>query len=199
MKTSSSSAADTVRISAASLRMVPVSRLVPYANNAKIHGAAQISKLRASLREFGFVSPVLIDADNNILAGHGRVAAARAEGMEAVPCVLVADLTEAQRKAYILADNRLSEDASWDEELLKIELEGLAAADFDARLTGFEISEEGSVYVSGHTRSAPGQGASSSASAADGPLDLEEAAFCPKQASRLCSCPKCGFEFEVKP
>lgn len=146
----------TVRVSAEALTMMPVDALVPYANNAKRHSAAQISQIRASLREYGFVAPVLIDEDCNILAGHGRVEAARAEGMEAVPCVLVTDLTEAQRKAYILADNRLAEGASWDEELLKIELESLAAADFDTCLTGFDISAEGSVYVNGHTRAAPG-------------------------------------------
>lgn len=170
-----SNTTDAVRVSAASMRMVPTSQLVPYANNAKIHSVAQIAKLRASLREFGFVSPVLIDADNNILAGHGRVAAAMAEGMKAVPCVLVTDLTETQRKAYILADNRLAEDAPWDDELLKIELESLAAADFDTRLAGFEISEEGSVYVNGHTRSAPGQPAH--ADSFDGPDSADDSEY----------------------
>ncbi len=176
-----SNTADAIRVSAASMRMVPTSQLVPYANNAKIHSAAQIAKLRASLREFGFVSPVLIDADNNILAGHGRVAAAMAEGMKDVPCVLVTDLTETQRKAYILADNRLAEDAPWDDELLKIELESLAAADFDTHLAGFEISEEGSVYVNGHTRSAPGQTAhADSFDVPDSADDAEYQAFVDK-------------------
>lgn len=128
----------TVRIAAEQLTMVPIDDLIPYANNAKKHGVKQINQIRASLREFGFVTPVLIDFDNNIIAGHGRVEAARAEGMSEVPCVLVTNLTEAQRKAYILADNRLSETAVWDTELLKIELEGLEALDFDTGIAGFD-------------------------------------------------------------
>lgn len=193
----------TVRVSAEALAMIPIGTLVPYANNAKRHSAAQISQIRASLREFGFVAPVLIDEDCNILAGHGRVEAARAEGMPTVPCVVASGLTEAQRKAYILADNRLTETGEWDSAMLEIELKGLADMGFDTKLTGFEVSTDsaGSVYVNDYTRSAPGQGTPTSApaSAADAPLDLEEAAFVPKPAARLCSCPKCGFEFEVKP
>ena len=128
----------TVRIAAEQLTMMPIDDLVPYANNAKKHGKKQINQIRASLREFGFVTPVLIDFDNNIIAGHGRVEAARAEGMTEVPCVLVTNLTEAQRKAYILADNRLSETAAWDPELLKIELDGLEELHFDTGLIGFD-------------------------------------------------------------
>ena len=89
----------TVRIAAEQLTMVPIDDLIPYANNANKHGAKQINQTRASLREFGFVTPVLIDFDNNVIAGHGRVEAARAEGMSEVPCVLVTNLTDAQRKA----------------------------------------------------------------------------------------------------
>ena len=129
----------TVRIAAEQLTMVPIDDLIPYANNAKKHSKKQINQIRASLREFGFVTPVLIDFDNNIIAGHGRVEAARAEGMSEVPCVLVSNLTEAQRKAYILADNRLSETAAWDPELLKIELDGLEELHFDTNLIGFAV------------------------------------------------------------
>lgn len=130
----------TVRCAAEQLVLVPVDDLVPYANNAKKHTAKQINQIRASLREFGFVTPVLIDFENNIIAGHGRVEAARAEGMTEVPCVLVSNLTEAQRKAYILADNRLSETALWDPELLKIELEGLENLQFDTSVIGFDLA-----------------------------------------------------------
>lgn len=130
--------AQAVRIAAEQLTMVPIDDLIPYANNAKRHSAKQINQIRASLREFGFVTPVLIDADNNIIAGHGRVEAARAEGMSEVPGVLVTNLTEAQRKAYILADNRLSETATWDPELLQIELEGLDKLNFDTSVIGFD-------------------------------------------------------------
>ena len=147
----------TVRIAAEQLTMVPIDDLIPYANNAKKHGVKQINQIRASLREFGFVTPVLIDFDNNIIAGHGRVEAARAEGMSEVPCVLVTNLTEAQRKAYILADNRLSETAAWDTELLKIELEGLEALNFDTGIAGFDAESMKAIEVNAYTRAAPGK------------------------------------------
>ena len=123
------------------LQAVEVGRLIPYINNARTHSADQINKLRASLREFGFVNPVLVDADLNILAGHGRVEAAKAEGYEKVPCVFIEHLTPAQKRAYILADNRLAEMSGWDEELLKIELDALKELDFDISLTGFDDFE----------------------------------------------------------
>ena len=123
------------------LKLIKVSELVPYANNARTHNDEQITKLRSSLREFGFVNPVLVDKDNNIIAGHGRIMAAKAEGIQEVPCVLVEHLTEAQKKAYILADNRLALDAGWDMELVSLELESLKEMDFDITLTGFEIDE----------------------------------------------------------
>lgn len=145
----------TVRVAAEQLLMVSIDDLVPYANNARIHDKKQIAQIRASLREFGFVTPLLIDFDNNIIAGHGRLEAARAEGLTEVPCVLVSNLTEAQRKAYILADNRLSETAAWDNELLKIELEGLQALEFDTGLIGFDAAAVKEIEVAGYTRSAP--------------------------------------------
>lgn len=123
------------------MKLVPIAQLVPYANNARTHSSEQINKLRGSLREFGFVSPVIIDKDYGILAGHGRVMAARAEGMESVPCVFVDHLTEAQKKAYILADNRFALDAGWDEEMLRVEMEALQGMDFDVSLTGFDEAE----------------------------------------------------------
>ena len=121
--------------------LVDINKLIPYINNARTHSPEQISKLRASLREFGFVNPVIIDKDFNIIAGHGRVIAAKAEGIEEVPCVLVDYLTEAQKKAYIIADNRMALDAGWDEEILKVELEALEAEDFDLAFTGFDEKE----------------------------------------------------------
>lgn len=89
------------------MQLVPVEKLVPYVNNARTHNADQIMKLRSSLREFGFVNPVIIDRDYNVVAGHGRVKAAKEEGYTEVPCVYADFLTEAQKKAYILADNRI--------------------------------------------------------------------------------------------
>ena len=126
----------------AKVQEVPVSRLKPYEKNAKIHGTNQIEKLKASIEEFGFLTPCLIDEDFNIIAGHGRVMAAKDMGMESVPCVFVEGLTEAQRKAYILADNRLGELGEWDMELVISELEDLKAMDFDIELTGFELPDE---------------------------------------------------------
>lgn len=118
--------------------LVDAERLIPYANNARTHSPEQILQLRASLREFGFVNPILVDANLNVLAGHGRLSAAKAEHVEKIPCVFVEHLTPAQKKAYILADNRLAELAGWDEELLRAELENLREMNFDVSLTGFD-------------------------------------------------------------
>lgn len=123
------------------MQLVAIDKLVPYVNNARTHSKEQVMKLRSSLREFGFVNPVIIDKDYGILAGHGRVMAAKEEGLTEVPCVLADYLTEAQKKAYILADNRYAQDAGWDEELLRIEIESLQGEDFDIFLTGFDVAE----------------------------------------------------------
>ena len=123
------------------MQLVPLSKLVPYINNARTHSPEQVTKLRSSLREFGFVNPVIIDRDYGIIAGHGRVMAAKEEGIEEVPCVFVDYLTEAQKKAYIIADNRFAQDEGWDEELLRIEIEALQGMDFDVGLTGFNDDE----------------------------------------------------------
>ena len=122
-------------------QLVSIDKLVPYINNARTHSPEQINKLRASLREFGFINPVIIDQDYGVLAGHGRVEAAKAEGITEVPCVFADHLTEAQKKAYILADNRMAMDADWDEELLRVEIESLQGSDFDVSLTGFDEKE----------------------------------------------------------
>ncbi len=122
-------------------QLVDINKLVPYANNARTHNKEQILKLRSSLREFGFVNPVIIDKAYNVLAGHGRIEAAKEEGIAEVPCVYADHLTEAQKKAYILADNRMALDAGWDEELLAVEMEELQNLGFDLGLTGFDESE----------------------------------------------------------
>ena len=123
------------------IEQVDINKLIPYINNARTHSQEQINKIRASLREFGFVNPVIVDKDYNIIAGHGRVLAAKEEGIEEVPCVLVDYLTEAQKKAYILADNKLALDAGWDDEILRNELASLKELNFDITLTGFENEE----------------------------------------------------------
>ena len=122
-------------------QLVDIDKLVPYANNARTHNKEQILKLRSSLREFGFVNPVIIDREYNVLAGHGRIEAAKEEGIAEVPCVYADHLTEAQKKAYILADNRMALDADWDDELLAVEMEELQNLGFDLGLTGFDESE----------------------------------------------------------
>lgn len=123
------------------INLVDVDKLIPYVNNARTHSKEQINKLRASIREFGFINPVIIDRDYNVIAGHGRILASKEEGIDKVPCVFVDYLTDAQKKAYIIADNRMALDADWDEELLKIEIESLKDEDFDLSFTGFDESE----------------------------------------------------------
>ena len=129
------------------MQLIPLGKLVPYVNNARTHSPEQLAKLRSSLREFGFINPVIIDRDFNVIAGHGRIAAAKEEGITEVPCVFVDYLTEAQKKAYILADNRMALDAGWDEELLRIEIESLQGADFDVSLTGFGEDEIADLFA----------------------------------------------------
>ena len=131
------------------MQLVPIQKLVPYINNARTHSPEQINKLRASLREFGFINPVIIDRDFNVIAGHGRILAAKEEGIREVPCVFADHLTEAQKKAYIIADNRMAMDAGWDEELLRVEIEALQGMDFDPLLTGFDEKELAALFDDG--------------------------------------------------
>jgi|APSaa5957512535_1039671.scaffolds.fasta_scaffold38251_1 DNA modification methylase len=112
--------------------------LLPYANNARTHSADQVAQVAASIREFGFTNPILIDENNVIIAGHGRLEAAKSLGMESVPVRVLDNLTDDQKKAYVIADNQLALNAGWDIELLKIELEELKLNDFDLALTGFD-------------------------------------------------------------
>lgn len=129
------------------MQLVSISQLVPYVNNARTHSDAQVKKLRASLREFGFINPVIIDSEYNVIAGHGRILAAKEEGIEKVPCVFVDYLTPAQKKAYILADNGMAMDAGWDEELLRVEIETLQAESFDVWLTGFDEKDIAELFA----------------------------------------------------
>ena len=131
-------------------KLVSVNKLVPYQNNARTHSPEQINKLRSSLREFGFINPIIIDKDYGIIAGHGRLLAAKEEGMTEVPCVFADHLTEAQKKAYIIADNRMALDAGWDEELLRVEIEALQAEAFDLALTGFDEKELSKLFDGGN-------------------------------------------------
>ena len=154
-----------------------VDELIPYARNARTHSEAQIAQLAGSIREFGFTNPVLLDGEKGILAGHGRVVAARKLGMDQVPCIELAHLSAAQRRAYILADNKLALNAGWDEELLRLELADLSEMAFDLSLIGFGEAEL--------------------------PVLLREPAFAPSapaeqgrlDETKKRQCPKCGHEF----
>ena len=126
--------------------LADINDLIPYIRNARTHSESQIAQIAASIKEFGFLSPILIAEDNTILAGHGRLAAARKLGLTKVPCVKESHLTETQRRAYIIADNKLSLNAGWDEDILAIELSELQGADFDLDLLGFDESELASIF-----------------------------------------------------
>jgi len=157
-----------------------VQKLVPYARNSRTHSPQQIDKIAASIREFGFLNPIIVDGKNGIIAGHGRVMAAQKLGLADVPVIEAAHLTEAQKRAYVIADNRLALDAGWDNEMLKVELQDLDAQGFDLSLTGFELGELTSLF--------------------DEPVapDSSTKEIDPDDYEMGCTCPKCGFEFDPK-
>tara|TARA_R110002096_G_scaffold265885_1_gene459484 strand:+ start:61 stop:837 length:777 start_codon:yes stop_codon:yes gene_type:complete len=115
--------------------------LIPYARNSRTHSEEQVSQIAGSIREFGFTNPVLVGDDNGIIAGHGRVLAAKKLGIDKVPCIRLGYLTEAQKRAYVIADNKIALNAGWDEELLAIELTDLREIDFNLDLTGFDADQ----------------------------------------------------------
>lgn len=119
----------------------PIAQLVPYAANARTHTKAQVEQIAASIREFGWTNPVLIDEADGIIAGHGRVLAGKLLNLEQAPCIVLAGLSEAQRAAYVIADNQLAMNAGWDFALLKAEVEKLQAASFDVSKLGFSAEE----------------------------------------------------------
>lgn len=117
---------------------VAIERLIPYARNSRTHSDEQVAQIAASIREFGFTNPVLISADNDIIAGHGRVMAARKLALDEVPCIRLGHLTAAQRRAYVIADNKLALNSGWDDTMLGLELADLREMDFDLGLIGFD-------------------------------------------------------------
>lgn len=123
----------------------PLDALIPYCRNSRTHSAAQVAQIAASIREFGWTNPVLVDGESGIIAGHGRVLAARKLGLTEVPCIEISDMTDAQKRAYVIADNKLAENAGWDEELLALELGELKAEGFDLDLVGFDALELGEI------------------------------------------------------
>ena len=128
-------------------KTLPVADLIPYARNSRTHSDAQVAKIAASIREFGFLNPIIVDGANGIVAGHGRVLAAHKLALQVVPVIEASHLTEAQKRAYVIADNRLALDAGWDLEMLRVELTDLKGMDFDLSLTGFEIGELGKLML----------------------------------------------------
>lgn len=127
-------------------KTISTADLIPYARNSRTHSDAQVAKLAASIREFGFLNPIIVDGKNGIIAGHGRVMAAQKLGMQTLPCIEADHLTDAQRRAYVIADNRMALDAGWDDELLKVELKDLDAVGFDLTLTGFDLDEMAELF-----------------------------------------------------
>ena len=154
----------------------PVGELVPYARNARTHSQEQVAQIAASMREFGFTNPVLVDGAGGIIAGHGRVLAAQQLGLQEVPCIRLAHLTEAQKKAYIIADNKLALNAGWDEELLRLELLDLQGLEIDLDLIGFGPGELDDILLG---------------------RDIEQKEYDESAADdvQFMTCPKCGHSF----
>jgi ParB-like chromosome segregation protein Spo0J len=119
------------------IEQIPINDLTPYARNSRTHSAEQITQVANSIQEFGFTNPVLIDKDGGIIAGHGRVMAAKQLGIDQVPCIRLGHLSEAQKRAYVIADNKLAENSGWDEELLALEIEELEQQNLNLQLLGF--------------------------------------------------------------
>lgn len=158
--------------------------LIPYARNARTHSDEQVAQIAGSIREFGFTNPVLIDKEGTIVAGHGRVMAARKLGLETVPCIRLGHLTPAQVRAYVIADNKLALNAGWDEDMLRSELDALKTEGFEMGLTGFSDSEiETILTIPVHSEFTPESSAEE--------VDTDE-------FKMNCKCPKCGFEFNKK-
>ena len=160
------------------IEYLPTDSLIPYARNSRTHSDAQVSQVAGSIREFGFTNPVLIDAQDGIIAGHGRVLAALKLKMDSVPCIRLSHLTETQRKAYVIADNKLALNSDWDAELLTLELEELHGEEFDMALIGFDAAG---------LALAMGLGADFEAGSEEDQGKLDE--------KSPIACPACGHEF----
>ena len=129
------------------IEQISTAELIPYARNARTHSEQQVQQIAGSIQEFGFCNPVLIDATNGIIAGHGRVMAAQLLKLESVPCLRLSHLTDAQKRAYVLADNRIALSSGWDDEMLANELSDLHADEFDMALLGFDADELGKLLA----------------------------------------------------
>ena len=166
------------------IEMQDLATLIPYARNSRTHSPEQVAQIAGSIREFGFTNPVLIDNDNGIIAGHGRIMAAQKLGLDQVPCIRLGHLTETQRKAYVIADNKLALNSGWDEEMLSLELSDLREVDFDLGLIGFDA--EGIETMLNPPEPEDDYPESSAQEVDVDGMEME------------CKCPKCGFEFDPK-
>lgn len=174
------------RWTANKIEMVPVDDLIPYARNARRHPPDQIAKLAGMIAEYGFTSPLLVGADNVLIAGHGRVEAARKAGLTKVPVIRVDHLSNAQRKALIIADNKSALDAEWDTDLLALEFEDLREMDFDLDMTGFDADE-----IAGMLDGDDDGGSDTDPDSSTKEID-------PDSFEMGHRCPRCGFEFDDK-
>jgi ParB-like chromosome segregation protein Spo0J len=162
-----------------------VASLVPYARNSRTHSDEQVTQIAASIQEWGWTMPVLVGEDGTIIAGHGRVMAAQRLGLVDVPCMVARGWTDAQRRAYVIADNKLALSAEWDYELLRTELADLKGLDFDLELTGFHEKELDALLLQSAFEELSDESAPES-STKEIDVDVYE---------MDCQCPRCGFEF----
>lgn len=161
------------------IEKVALERLIPYARNSRTHSDAQVAQIAASIKEFGFTNPVLIDKEDGIIAGHGRVLAARKLNITQVPCIRLGHLSETQKRAYVIADNKLALNSGWDLELLRLELGELDAEKFNLELTGF-VGDDLTRAMFGDLKEG------------EAPDDFKEI----EEQNLAHKCPRCGFEFD---
>ena len=156
-----------------------IKELIAYVNNSRTHDENQVTQIASSIKEFGFTNPVLIDGENGIIAGHGRVLAAKKLNIENIPCIELSHLSDAQKKAYVIADNRLALSAGWDNEILQIELENLKELDFDIDMLGFDDFELESLLNAEEKK-------------CSAPEDFREI----EESVMKHECPRCGFQYD---
>ena len=164
-------------------KTVSVSSLIPYARNSRTHSDAQVGQIAASIKEFGFLNPIIVDGGSGIIAGHGRVLAAQKLGLAELPVIEAGHLSDTQRRAYIIADNKLAMNAGWDDEMLRVELDALGVDGFDLELTGFSLDEVATLLIDGSDFE-PGSEDD------QGQLD--------KLDPKMVTCPHCSKEFDSR-
>jgi ParB-like chromosome segregation protein Spo0J len=160
-----------------------VTELIPYVNNSRTHSDEQVAQIAASIKEFGWTNPILVDGTNGIIAGHGRLLAARKLGHKEVPTIELTDLTETQKKAYIIADNRLALNAGWDNEMLTIELNDLLADGFALEMLGFDPTEMQTLINGGPDFE---------------PATEDDQSKLDELEPKWIACPHCGKEFDAR-